>query len=53
MSHQLLGGQDFKSLLSGDLLNESGRLQLQSLYMDVENSNALGQWFMEFSFNHA
>lgn len=53
MSHQLLGGQDFKSLLSGDSLNESGRLQLQSLYMDVENSNALGQWFMEFSFNHA
>ncbi len=50
MSHQLLGGVDFKSLLSGDELNQSGRMKLKNMYMDVENSNALGQWYVEFSF---
>jgi|TARA_B110000240_G_C13500659_1_gene453726 riboflavin biosynthesis pyrimidine reductase len=50
MSHQLLGGHDFKSLLSGSALNDSGRMKLKNMYMDVENSNALGQWYVEFSF---
>lgn len=50
MSHQLLGGKDFKSLLSGGVLNELGRMKLENMYMDVENSNALGQWYAEFSF---
>ncbi len=50
MSHQLLGGNDFKSLLSGSALNESGRMKLKNMYMDVENSNTLGQWYVEFSF---
>ncbi len=50
MSHQLLGGYDFKSVLSGDVLNASGRMKLENMYMDAENSNALGQWYVEFSF---
>jgi riboflavin biosynthesis pyrimidine reductase len=50
MSHQLLSGHDYKSLLSGDRLNESGRMKLKSMYMDAKNSNALGQWYVEFSF---
>ena len=50
MSHQLLGGQDFKSLLAGSPLKESGRLKLENMYMDIENSNSLGQWYVEFSF---
>ena len=50
MSHQLLGGDDFKSLLPGNALNKSGRMKLKNMYMDVENSNALGQWYVEFSF---
>ncbi len=50
MSHQLLGGSDFKSLLSGEVLDKSGRMKLNSMYMDVENLNALGQWYVEFSF---
>jgi len=52
ISHQLLGGNDFKSLLSGDALNASGRMKLENMYMDRENSNALGQWYVEFSFEN-
>ncbi|MFK7794868.1 MAG: RibD family protein [Gammaproteobacteria bacterium] len=50
MSHQLLSGGDFKSLLSGDTLNQFGRMKLENMYMDLQNSNALGQWYVEFSF---
>ncbi|MDW3095336.1 MAG: dihydrofolate reductase family protein [Gammaproteobacteria bacterium] len=50
MSHQLIGGNDFKSLLSGEALNASGRMRLENMYMDAENSNAMGQWYIEFSF---
>ena len=50
LGHQLLGGDDYKSLLSGKVLNQAGRLKLENMYMDVENSNALGQWYVEFSF---
>ncbi|MFK8026922.1 MAG: RibD family protein [Gammaproteobacteria bacterium] len=50
MSHQLLGGKDFKSLLSGDVLNDSGRMKIENMYMDMESSNSLGQWYAEFSF---
>ncbi len=50
MSHQLLSGGDFKSLLSGNTLNQSGRMKLENMYMDLQNSNALGQWYVEFSF---
>jgi len=50
MSHQLLGGQAFKTLLNGEPLGEAGRLSLKSMYMDMGNSNELGQWYAEFSF---
>lgn len=52
MSHQLLGGNDFKSLLSGDALNAAGRMKLENMYLDTESSNALGQWYIEFSFEN-
>ena len=47
--HQLLGGDDFKSLVPDRKLDEKGRLQMQRLYMDRENSSMLGQWYAEFS----
>ena len=50
MSHQLLGGQAFKTLLNGEPLGGAGHLNLESMYMDVNNSNSLGQWYAEFSF---
>ena len=49
MCHQLLGGDDFKSLIPGQQLAEDGSMQLQRLYMDSENSSMLGQWYAEFS----
>ena len=49
MCHQLLGGEDFKSLIPERLLAEKGNMQLRRLYMDSENSSMLGQWYAEFS----
>ena len=49
MCHQLLGGHDFRSLVPNLKLGEQGKLQLQRMYMDPENSSMLGQWYMEFS----
>ena len=51
ISHQLLGGDDFKSLLSGEVLNSNHPMQLENMYMDMENSQQLSQWYCEFSFN--
>ena len=47
--HQLLGGDDFKSLVPDLKLGDKGRMQMQRLYMDCENSSMLGQWYAEFS----
>ena len=47
--HQLLGGEDFKSLIPEHRMGEKGRMQLQRLYMSHENSSMLGQWYAEFS----
>ena len=49
MCHQLLGGNDFKSLIPSQQLAEEGNMQLHRLYMDSENSSMLGQWYAEFS----
>ena len=50
MSHQLMSGQTFKSLLNGEPLGDAGNMKLQQMYMDVSNSNSLSQWYVEFSF---
>ena len=47
--HQLLGGEDIKSLIPSHKLGEKGRMQLLRLYMSNENSSMLGQWYAEFS----
>ena len=47
--HQLLGGRDFKSLVPKHKLGDKGKMQLQRLYMDHDNSSMLGQWYAEFS----
>lgn len=49
MTHQILGGQAFKTLVNGSPLGDEGRLTLESMYMDAQNSNSIGQWFVEFS----
>lgn len=49
MPHQLLGGESFMTLLSGGVLKNAGHLTLEALYMDEQNSNSIGQWYVEFS----
>ena len=49
MCHQLLGGEDFKSIIPNNILGDKGRMILRSLYMDQENSSMFGQWYAEFS----
>ncbi|MGF1645244.1 MAG: RibD family protein [Thiotrichales bacterium] len=48
LSHQLLGGTDFHSLLPGPELGAAGRLQLSALYHDLGHGDAPGQWFARF-----
>lgn len=48
MSHQLLGGDSYHSLLSGAELGEAGRLQLKSLYFDALSEQQTGQFFACF-----
>lgn len=50
INHQLLGGSEYKSILSGQQIDDAGNMQLQNLYMNIENSNGIGQWFADFSF---
>ncbi len=50
INHQLLGGREYKSIVSEQLMNNAGNMQLQHLYMNIENSNGIGQWFADFSF---
>ncbi len=49
LCHQLLGGEDFKSLIPEVTLEEKGHMELQRLYMDDKSSSMLGQWYAEFS----
>ncbi len=49
MTHQFLSGQAVKTLLNGEILSDTGRLTLEALYMDEQNSNTVSQWFIEFS----
>lgn len=48
MTHQLLGGTEFKTMLNGRSLGDSGRMRLENLYLDEDNSNSSGQWLAEF-----
>ena len=50
LSQQFLGGESFKTLLSGPVLGDHGCLQLQSLYMDPQGSNGVSQWYSEYNF---
>lgn len=50
ISLQFLGGESFKTLLSGPVLGDQGCLQLQRLYMDPQGSNGASQWYSEYNF---
>ena len=49
ISHQLLGGEAFRSMLPGPALGELGQVRMSSLYYDVDAGRGVGQWFAQFA----
>ena len=48
ITHQLLGGKDFHTLLTGSMLGAEGNLILKSMYYDPYSPPGSGQFFMQF-----
>ncbi|MBV8211233.1 MAG: dihydrofolate reductase family protein [Burkholderiaceae bacterium] len=48
LTHQLLGGEKFRSMVEGAELYPAGRLKLTALYLDSAPSNGTGQLFAQF-----
>jgi riboflavin biosynthesis pyrimidine reductase len=49
ITHQLIGGKDFCTLLTGLMLGSEGNLTLNSMYYDQNSPPGSGQFFMRFS----
>ncbi len=50
ITHQLLGGKDFRTLLPGAMLGTEGYLKLKKLYYDADSPSGAGQFFSVFEF---
>ena len=48
ITHQLMGGEAFRSLVPGPEMGPFGHLNLRSLYYDPAAPNGAGQWFAQF-----
>lgn len=48
ITHQLMGGEAFRTLLPGPELGLFGHLKLRSLYYDPNSPTGAGQWFAQF-----
>jgi riboflavin biosynthesis pyrimidine reductase len=48
LTHRLLGGESFRSMIEGTELSAAGRLKLSALYLDSQSSNGTGQLFAQF-----
>jgi riboflavin biosynthesis pyrimidine reductase len=48
ITHQLMGGKSFRSLMPGPELGATGHLKLASLYYDPDSPAGAGQWFAQF-----
>lgn len=48
LTHQLVGGKDFRSLLTGSMLGPEGNLALESLYYEENYPPGSGQFFLQF-----
>ena len=48
MTHQLIGGKNFRTLLPNAELGVKGNLTLKSLYYDASSPAASGQFFIQF-----
>lgn len=48
ITHQLLGGVAFRTVLPGPELGLFGHLNMRSLYYDPPSGGRIGQWFVQF-----
>ena len=48
ITHQLIGGLDFRTVLTGPPLAEEGNMKLKSLYFEPDSPSGSGQFFMQF-----
>jgi riboflavin biosynthesis pyrimidine reductase len=48
MTHQLIGGADFRTMLTGPMLGPEGNLMLEALYYEQDSPPGSGQFFMQF-----
>ncbi|XSG85430.1 MAG: RibD family protein [Methylohalobius sp. ZOD2] len=48
ITHQLMGGEAFRTMLPGPELGLIGHLRLRSLYYDPAGPGGAGQWFAQF-----
>jgi riboflavin biosynthesis pyrimidine reductase len=48
ITHQLVGGQDFRSLLTGPALGQDGNMKLKSMYYEQDAPPGSGQFFLQF-----
>ena len=48
ITHQLIGGLDFRTLLTGPPLADEGNMKLKSLYYEQDSPPGSGQFFMHF-----
>jgi riboflavin biosynthesis pyrimidine reductase len=48
LTHQLIGGKDFRSLLTGSMLGTEGNLKLEALYYEQNSPPGSGQFFLQF-----
>lgn len=48
VTHHIMGGAAFHTLVSGPELKDAGRLRLRSLYYDSTAPEGTGQWFAQF-----
>jgi riboflavin biosynthesis pyrimidine reductase len=48
LTHRLLGGEHFHTMIPGPPLGQAGHLVLRSLYYDQGSPHASGQWFAQF-----
>lgn len=49
ITHQLVGGTDFHTMLPGPMLGPEGNLRLRSLYYDPDSPEQAGQFFAQFA----
>lgn len=52
ITHQLIGGKDFRTLLTGPTLGSEGNLILKTMYYDPDSPTGAGQFFMQFDLCH-